>query len=128
MGAVKEPVVVGVDDDSRIRESIARLATSAGYTPIMFPSAEALLASGALEGAGCLISDVRMRGIDGLELQRRMRVEHPRLPVIMISGHVDEQVRERALREGSVAFLYKPFDGEELLRVIRSALEQGSKG
>jgi FixJ family two-component response regulator len=123
-----EPVVVGVDDDVRIRESIARLAKSAGYTAIMFPSAEALLASGALERAGCLISDVRMPGMDGLELQRRVRVESPRLPVILISGHVDEQLRQRALRLGAVAFLYKPFDGEELLRVIQRALEQDSKG
>ena len=119
-------MVVGVDDDLRIRESIARLAKSAGYTPIMFPSSEALLASGALDRADCLISDVRMPGINGLELQRRVRVEHPGLPVILISGHLDEQVRERALREGAVAFLYKPFDGEELLRVIQRALEPGS--
>jgi FixJ family two-component response regulator len=125
---VTEPVVVGVDDDVRIRESIARLAKSAGYTAVMFSSAEALLASGALEGAGCLISDVRMPGIDGLELQRRVRVESPGLPVILISGHVDEQVRERALGSGAVAFLYKPFDGEELLRAIQRALEQDSKG
>jgi FixJ family two-component response regulator len=123
-----EPVVVGVDDDVRVRESIARLATSAGYTAIMFPSAEALLASGALEGADCLISDVRMPGMDGLELQQRVRTESPRLPVILISGQLDEGVRERALHLGAVAFLYKPFDGEELLRVIQRALEQDSKG
>ena len=123
-----EPMVAGVDDDIRVGESIARLAKSAGYPAIVFPSAVALLSSGALEGAGCLICDVRMPGIDGLELQRRMRVEHPKLPVIMISGHVDEQVRERALHEGAVAFLYKPFDGEELLRVIRRAVEPDSEG
>jgi FixJ family two-component response regulator len=126
--AVKLPVVVAVDDDIRIRESIARLAKSAGYSAVVFPSAEAALASGALERADCLISDVRMPGMDGPELQRRVRVESPRLPVILISGHVDEQVRERALREGAVAFLYKPFDGEELLRVIQRAVQQDSKG
>ena len=123
-----EPVLVGVDDDVRIRESIARLAASAGYTAIMFPSAEALLASGALEGAGCLISDIRMPGMDGLELQRRVKAESPGLPVILISGQLDEQIRERALRLGAVAFLYKPFDGEELLREIQRALERDSKG
>jgi FixJ family two-component response regulator len=125
---VTEPVLVGVDDDVRIRESIARLAASAGYTAIMFPSAEALLASGALEGAGCLISDIRMPGMDGLELQRRVKAESPGLPVILISGQLDEQIRERALRLGAVAFLYKPFDGEELLREIQRALERDSKG
>lgn len=122
------PVVVGVDDDVRIRESLARLATSAGYTAIMFPSAEALLTSGALAEADCLICDVRMPGMDGLELQRRVKAESPRLPVIVISGQLDEQIRECALRLGAAAFLYKPFDGEELLRAIRRALERDSKG
>ena len=123
-----EPVVIGVDDDVRIRESIARLAKSAGYTAMMFSSAEALLDSGALEGAGCLISDVRMPGMDGLELQQRVSVDSPQLPVIMISGQVDEEVRERAVRSGAIAFLYKPFDGEELLRAIQRALKQDSRG
>lgn len=122
-----EPVIVGVDDDIRIRESIARLARSAGYAALMFASAEAVLASGTLGQAGCLISDVRMPGMDGLELQRRVRVECPKLPVILISAHTDEQVRQRALREGAVAFLYKPFDGEELLRVIETAVDHGSE-
>jgi two-component system response regulator FixJ len=124
---VKKSVVVGVDDDIRIRESIARLAKSAGYTVVMFPSAEALLASGTLAGAGCLISDVRMPGMDGLELQRLVSVENPKLPIILISGHLDEQVRERALRAGAAAFLFKPFDGEELLGVIQRTIESDSQ-
>ena len=117
-------VVVGVDDDFRIRECLARLAKSAGYAALTFPSAEALLESKALSGAGCLISDVRMPGIDGLELQRRARTAYPNLPVILISGHVDEEVRGRALRQGALDFLYKPFDGEELLSAIDRALKQ----
>lgn len=121
------PVVIAVDDDVRMRESIGRLATSAGYTTLIFPSAEALLDSGALEVADCLISDVRMPGMDGLELQRIVRNESPRLPVILISGQLDAEVRERALCSGAAAFLYKPFEGEELLRVIQRALEQGSE-
>lgn len=123
---MEKPVVLAVDDDVRIRESIARLAKSAGCTAITFPSAEALLASGAIEGANCLVSDVRMPGMDGLELQRRVRAARPRLPVILITGHMDEQVRQRALREGALSFLYKPFDGEEMLRDIQRAVEQGS--
>lgn len=121
-------MVVAVDDDVRIRESIALLAKSAGYTPITFSSAEALLASEALEGAACLISDVRMPGMEGLELQRRVGVLNPGLPVILISGHVDEQVRERALRAGALAFVYKPFDGEELLSVIQEVVDRRSEG
>lgn len=124
---MKKLVVVGVDDDVRVRDSIARLAKSAGYAADMFSSAEAVLESGALERADCLITDVRMPGMNGLELQRRAKAESPKLPVILISGHVDEEVRLRALREGAVAFLYKPFDGEELLRVIQKALDPDSE-
>ncbi len=114
--------MIGVDDDARVRESITRLARSAGYDPLMFSSAEAVLESGALKRADCLITDVRMPGMDGLELQRRAKAESPSLPVIFISGNVDDEVRHRALREGAVDFLYKPFDGEDLLRAIGKAL------
>ncbi len=118
-----KPLVVGVDDDLSVRESIARLATSAGYEPRMFPSAESLLESGILSGAACLVSDVRMPGIGGLELQRRVNAAYPKVPVILISAHVDEEVRSRALGEGAREFFYKPFDGEELLRAIQRAIE-----
>jgi FixJ family two-component response regulator len=117
------PLVVGVDDDHRVRESIARLAKSAGYEPRMFPSAESVLESGALAEAACLISDIRMPGIGGFELQRRVKAVYPKLPVILISAHVDEDVRSRALSEGALEILYKPFDGEELLRAILRAIE-----
>jgi FixJ family two-component response regulator len=79
---VAKHVVVGVDDDFRVRESIARLAESAGYAPQLFSSAEALLQSGTLAETTCLITDVRMPGMDGLELQPRIRIEYPKLPVI----------------------------------------------
>jgi FixJ family two-component response regulator len=123
---VAKPLVVGVDDDVRVRESVARLAKSAGYQVKVYPSAESLLESGILEEAACLVSDVRMPGIGGLELQRHIKVAHPRLPVILISAHVDEEVRQRALGEGAAEFLYKPFDGEELLRAIHHAIEPPS--
>ena len=117
-------IVVAVDDDVRVRESIVRLGASAGLEVEVFPSAEELLSSGVLERAGCLITDVRMPGMDGLELQRRARLAHPGLPIIMISAHVDELVRQRSLSEGAFEFLYKPFDGDELLRAIQKALGQ----
>ena len=119
-------MVVAVDDDFRVRESIARLANSAGYDPKMFPSAQALLDSGTLAEAACLITDVRMPGIDGLQLQQRVRNAYPTLPVIFISAHIDEEVRGRALGGGALDFLYKPFDGEELLRAIERAVEHQS--
>jgi FixJ family two-component response regulator len=120
---VAKPLIVGVDDDFRVRESIARLVKSAGYELKIFPSAESLLESGTLAEAACLVSDIRMPGIGGLELQLRVKTAYPKLPVILISAHVDEEVRSRALREGALEFLYKPFDGEELLRAIQRAIE-----
>jgi FixJ family two-component response regulator len=115
-------VVVAVDDDFRVRESIESLVESAGYRVLVFSSAEEFLGSGALAGAMCLVTDVRMPGIDGLELQRRVRLERPEMPVIFISAHLDDETRKRALNEGAIAFLYKPFDAAELLRAIQVAL------
>jgi FixJ family two-component response regulator len=114
--------VVAVDDDFRVRQSIESLVESAGYAPLMFASAEELLQSGTLVGASCLITDVRMPGINGIELQRRIRIERPDLPVIFISAHNDEETRQRAFDDGAASFLYKPFDAVELLEAIRVAL------
>jgi FixJ family two-component response regulator len=114
--------VVAVDDDFRVRESIESLVESAGYAPLMFSSAEEFLQSGTLVGARCLITDVRMPGINGIELQRRIRSQRPDLPVIFISAHNDDDTRQRAFDEGAASFLYKPFDAAELLEAIRVAL------
>ena len=119
-----KPIVIGVDDDVRVRESIESLVESAGYAPLVFASAEELLQSGALSSATCLIADVRMPGMDGIELQRRVRLERPRLPVIFITAHNDEDTRRRALDGGAVDFLYKPFDAADLLSAIDRALKQ----
>jgi FixJ family two-component response regulator len=115
-------IVVGVDDDFRVRESIESLVASAGYTVSVFSSAEEFLQSGSLAGTICLVTDVRMPGMDGIELQRRVRFERPKLPVILISAHYDDEARQRALDGGAVAFLYKPFDAAELLGAIQTAL------
>ncbi len=115
-------IVVGVDDDFRVRESIESLVESAGYSALGFSSALEFLQSGALAGTICLVTDVRMPGMDGIELQRRVRLERPELPVIFISAHYDDETRRRALDGGAVAFLYKPFDAAELLGAIQTAL------
>ncbi len=114
-------VVVAVDDDFRVRESIESLVESAGYSLQLFSSAEEFLDSGKLAVAACVITDVRMPGIDGLELQRRIRRERPTLPVIFISAHNAPESRQTALNEGAVDFLYKPFDAGALLDKIRAA-------
>ncbi len=116
------PIVAAVDDDFRVRESITSLLESAGYAPVAFSSAEEFLQSGTLAVATCVISDVRMPGMDGIELQRRIRLQRPALPVILISAHYNAEVRQTAIDEGAVDVLYKPFDAAALLKIIESAL------
>ena len=119
------PIVAAVDDDFRVRESIESLLESAGYSPVLFSSAEEFLESGTLAAATCVITDVRMPGMDGIELQRRIRLERPTLPVILISAHYNAEVRQTAMDEGAADFLYKPFDATQLLQTIQLALTNG---
>jgi len=121
---IPKQIVAAVDDDFRIRESIESLVESAGYTPLVFASAEDFLRSGSLAETGCLITDVRMPGMDGLELQRRVRLDNPGLPIVFISAHHDDEIRQRALDEGAIGFLYKPFDAADLLGAIQPALNK----
>jgi FixJ family two-component response regulator len=116
-------IVVAVDDDFRVRESLESLVESAGYEPVVFSSAEDFLQSGTLTAATCVITDVRMPGMDGIELQRRIRLVRPELPVIFISAHNNTETRQKALDEGAVNFLYKPFNATELLAAIQAALD-----
>jgi FixJ family two-component response regulator len=117
-------IVATVDDDRRVRESIQSVMESAGYEALVFSSAEEFLRSGTLLRATCLIADVRMPGIDGIELQRRVRVQHPGLPVIFITAHDDDHIRQQALRGGAVDFMVKPFDAAELLRTVTRAMNE----
>jgi FixJ family two-component response regulator len=113
-------VIIAVDDDFRVRESLESLMDSAGYAPVVFGSGADLLESGALARANFLITDVRLPGMNGIELQRRVRIQRPDLPVIFISAFQDEEIRQRALEGGALHFLYKPFDAAVLLRIIQS--------
>jgi two-component system response regulator FixJ len=115
--------VVVVDDDPRVRQSLESLLISAGFDVRLFGSGAEVLQSGALDAAGCVITDVRMPGIDGWELQRRTRSAHPLLPLIFVTAHQDEDAFHRGLSGGAFAFLYKPFDGEELLRTVEAAFD-----
>ena len=114
-------VVATVDDDRRVRESVQSVLESAGYEAVNFESAETFLLSGALSIVSCVIADVRLPGMDGTELQRRIRGERRQLPVILITAHDDDDIRKRAMRNGAVAFLVKPFDGGDLLAHIARA-------
>jgi FixJ family two-component response regulator len=114
-------VVATVDDDRRVLESVQSVLESAGYEAVPFESAEAFLLSGALSRVACVIADVRLPGMNGTELQRRIRRERRQLPVILITAHDDDDVRQQALREGALAFLVKPFDGGDLLEQVARA-------
>jgi FixJ family two-component response regulator len=119
-------VIVTVDDDRRVRDSLQAVMESAGYTSVVFASAEEFLQSDTLARAACLIADVRMPGIDGLELQRRVRLERPQLPVIFITAHDDDGIRQQALQGGAMDFMCKPFDAADLLDTIEEALSERS--
>jgi len=116
-------LITVVDDDACVRESLSSLLRSVGHAVNEFGSAEELVASPTLGMTDCVITDVRMPGMSGLELQRRLALSHPRLPVIVMTAHAsDEEVRLRALRDGAVEYLSKPLDEETLLRAIETVL------
>jgi FixJ family two-component response regulator len=111
-----------VDDDDALRNSLDDLIRSIGFRTQGFPSADAFLSSNQACDTACLILDVRMPGMNGLELQRQMVAANWRIPIIFITSHADDGARARALAAGAVAFLYKPFREEELLNAIDAAL------
>jgi FixJ family two-component response regulator len=120
-------MVIVVDDDFRVREALESLLKSAEFSSVAFSSAEDLLESGFHAEASCVITDVCMPGMQGLELQRRIKREYPKLPVIMITGNRREQTRQRALSEGAAAFFYKPLDPGDLLRSVYLAMSDSEK-
>jgi FixJ family two-component response regulator len=119
----KTKLVAIVDDDHSMRGALQGLLKAVGVSSQAFASAEEFLKSGQQHQTACLISDIRMPGISGLELQARLNAEHCRIPTIFITAHGDAQMRMRALRAGAVEFLSKPFDDEALLETVRAALE-----
>jgi len=119
----KANLVVIVDDDESIQDALQDLLESAGVPAKAFGSAEDFLASGLDREAGCLISDVRMPRMSGLELQARLKADRCHLPIIFITAHGDARTRLQAMREGAVEFLSKPFDHQVLLGKVRAALE-----
>jgi FixJ family two-component response regulator len=120
------PLISIVDDDDSLRNSLANLIRSVGFHAHGFASAETFLGSTEVREAACLILDVRMADMNGLELQRYIRAENWRIPIIFITAHADDDARARALDAGAVAFLYKPFREEELLDAIHAAVEHSS--
>ena len=117
------PLIAVVDDDAAIREAVQSLLRSVGLRAEVFASAQDLLQSGRLQDAACLIVDLRMPWMSGLELQQQLTTAHCSLPIIFITAHGDDEARARALRAGAVDFLDKPFSDEALLRAVQAALQ-----
>jgi FixJ family two-component response regulator len=119
----KTKFVVVVDDDDSMRSAVQDLLEAAGLQAQGFVSAEEFLKSGKQHETTCLITDIRMPGMSGLELQAQLNAERCRIPIIFITAHGDEKMRLQARREGAVEFLSKPFDDEVLIDSVRAALE-----
>src|SRR4051812_38492080 len=111
MELIDRPRIAIVDDDALFRRSVERLVRSAGFTVETFGSAEDFLDQGDLDGTRCVILDMRLPGMNGFDLQRRLITRTRPLPVVFVSAHEDATMRANALRAGAVAFLKKPFEG-----------------
>jgi FixJ family two-component response regulator len=116
------PVISVVDDDTSFRRATARLIHSLGHAVASYGSAEEFLCSGHIEDTACLVSDVKMPGMDGIELQSRLRQQGSRMPVIFITAHPDTSARKRAMASGAVGFLSKPFRDDDLISCLDRAL------
>ncbi len=112
-----------VDDDDSLRNSLANLIRSVGFRTQAFASAEAFLGSQQARATACLILDVRMAGMNALDLQRHLVAADWRIPIIFITSHADDDARTRALEAGAVGFLYKPCREEDLFRALETALQ-----
>src|ERR1700739_3457545 len=112
-----------VDDDDSVRAAVQGLLKAVGLPAQAFASAAGVLRSGTQDESACLIADIRMPGMSGLELQAKLNAERRRIPIIFITAHGDAKMRMQALRAGAVEFLAKPFDDEALLESVRAALE-----
>jgi FixJ family two-component response regulator len=119
----KTKLVAIVDDDDSMRNALDGLLKAVGFPAQAFASAEEFLKSGQQHQTSCLIADIRMPGMSGLELQAKLNAERCKIPIIFITAHGDEKMRMQALRAGAVEFLSKPFDEEILLESVRAAME-----
>ena len=119
-----DPIVFIVDDDLSVRRTTERLIRSAGFKALTFTSAREFLASPKPEGPACLVLDVRMPGLSGMELQRELTQSGIHIPIIFITGHGDIPMSVRAMKAGAVEFLTKPFRSRSLLDAVRAALER----
>ncbi|HEY4304467.1 MAG TPA: response regulator [Gemmatimonadaceae bacterium] len=119
-----EPVVFVVDDDVSVRESLELLILASGWKPETFERGDEFLMRPPVESPSCLVLDVSLPDIDGLELQRRVASDHRDLPIIFITGHGDVPMSVRAMKAGAVEFLMKPFDSTAFVNAVTGAIEE----
>ena len=117
-----------VDDDDSVREATTGLVRSLGYSAATFGSADEFLASNRMADTSCLISDVQMPGLSGLELQHYLADRGYSVPIVFVTGYLEEKAREQAMEAGAIAFLVKPFSEEQLIVCLEAALRKPSRG
>jgi FixJ family two-component response regulator len=122
------PVISIIDDDLSVRMAIQRLVRSLGYSAQAFSSASEFLQWSSANGTSCLITDIQLPGMSGIELQERLAREGSMLPVIFITAFPEDTIRARAMMAGGVCFLTKPFDGGALVQCIEAALARATAG
>jgi FixJ family two-component response regulator len=122
--ADSQPIVFVVDDDVSVRESLELLIQSAGWQPEIFASAQDFLARSPTLVPSCLVLDIRLPGLNGLELQKHIAADRRGMPIIFITGHGDVPITVQAMKAGAVEFLTKPFSDEVLLSAIHNAIER----
>jgi len=119
----KTRVISIIDDDQDVRDALCALIRTLGYVALKFASAEEYLMSGLVRATSCLISDVRMPGMSGVDLQDRLLVDGYRIPIIFVTAVCNDVIRARALKAGALCFLTKPFDEKDLIECLDKALE-----
>jgi FixJ family two-component response regulator len=124
MGERDRGIVSVIDDDASLRRSVRNLLTSVGFRVQAFASAEEFLESTERANTGCLVLDLRMAGMSGLDLLGHLTATGSPIPVVILTAHGDDETRQRALRAGAAAFLGKPFRGDALLDAVRTALSR----
>ena len=119
-----KPTVFVIDDDASVRKSLSRLLRSLGFDMETFASAEQFLERERYQGVGCIVLDVRMPGLSGMDLQDELNKAGYTLPIVFITGHGEIPMSVQAMKRGAVDFLSKPFDEDELLRAVNEAIEK----
>lgn len=118
----ERPLVSVVDDDEMLRESLPDLLRECGFAARAFSSGQEFLSSDYMDGTRCLILDVAMPGMSGLDLQKELTNRGQAIPIIFMTGQKDDEARKQALKQGAVKFLYKPFSDSDLLDAVNAAL------